>query len=131
LKKPHFYLSAFLLLTVSTAGYAHHSYYAIYDVENKVSIMGYLVRLEFRQPHIEIEVLVDGEDGEPALWFIESTSPQRWDRLVRDRQVADIGEVITVNGWPSRNGHAEMLLSSLDGDKGTIVVIDEVRQPRR
>lgn len=130
MKKSHLLLSA-ILFAVSTAGYAHHSYYAVYDVENKVSITGHLVRLEFRQPHIEMEVLVEGEDGEPALWFIESTSPQRWDRLVRDRQVADIGDVITVNGWPSRNGYDEMLLSSLDSRKGTIMVIDEVRQPRR
>jgi len=110
---------------------AHHSYYALYDVEQKIAITGTLVRFEFRQPHIEMEVLVEDSEGEVSLWFIESTSPKRWDRLVSTRQVARIGEVITLEGWPSRQGYDEMLLSRIDSHLGTTMVIDKVRQPRR
>lgn len=109
--------------------YAHHSY-AIYDIENKIQITGVLKRFEFGQPHIELELLVATEDGRTEHWLIESTSPQRWDRLGKPRQVASVGETVTIEGWPARNGRDEMLLSSIATANGKTVIIDRVRQRR-
>lgn len=124
-------LLAFILLPllVTLPVYAHHSY-AIYDIENKIQITGVLKRFEFGQPHIELELLVATEDGRTEHWLIESTSPQRWDRLGKPRQVASVGETVTIEGWPARNGRDEMLLSSIATANGKTVIIDRVRQRR-
>lgn len=57
-------------------------------------------------------------------------NPRRWDRSGNPRDVASVGEIVTILGWPARNGEDEMVLGTITSDRGTTVVIDEVRQRR-
>ena len=118
------------LLTVLTCAqvYAHHSF-AIYDIDNTIDRTGLLVRFEYRQPHIELELLVDNADGSTELWIIESASPQRWERMGLPRELAEIGDQVTITGWPARNGTPQMLLSAITTERGRTLVLDKVRQP--
>ncbi len=115
-------------LLFSVAASAHHSF-AIYDIDNRIDMSGVLTRLEFRQPHIVLDLEVIREDGSIALWAVESMSPGRWDRMGIPRDVAEVGEVVTLEGWPARNGERAMLLSAVTTARDRTLVIDRVRQP--
>jgi len=120
---------ALLCVAVCGQAAAHHSY-AIYDIDNKIARTGVLTRFDFSYPHIELELMVENASGDTVeIWTIESTSPQRWARMGKSRRIAEPGEIVTIEGWPARDGHDEMLLSSIATERGREVIIDSVRQP--
>ena len=127
--KSRIYLPACYLVMISTQVQAHHSF-AIYDIDNRIERTGVLTRLVFRTPHIQLEMQVTNDDGSTDTWQIESMNPARWDRAGLARDIASVGERITISGWPARNGKDEMLLSSIDAGRGRTVVLEEVRQQR-
>jgi hypothetical protein len=73
---------------------AHHSF-AIYDIDNKIQRTGLLTKFEFAQPHIQLVLVAELEDGSKETWEIES-----------------------------------MALSTIITERGTTVILEEVRQRR-
>ena len=114
-------------ILVCAQALAHHSF-AIYDIDNRISRTGVLTRFEYRQPHIELELLVERDDGSLELWSIESASPRRWEQMGLPREIAEPGEFVTIEGWPARDGRDEMLLSAITTERGRTIVTEEVRQ---
>ena len=57
-------------------------------------------------------------------------APRRWDRLNHSRDVARAGETVTILGWPARDGSDRMVLSTIITERGTTVILEEVRQRR-
>ena len=108
---------------------AHHSF-AIYDIDNKIQRAGVLTKFEFSQPHIQLVLEAEREDGSTETWEIESMAPRRWDRFNHPRDVAAAGETVTILGWPARDGSARMVLSTIITKQGTTVILEEVRQRR-
>jgi hypothetical protein len=45
------------------------------------------------------------------------------------RDIASVGEVVTLEGWPAKNGEHAMLLSAITTARDRTLVIDRVRQP--
>jgi hypothetical protein len=107
---------------------AHHSF-SIYEIDNRIDMAGVLTRIEFRQPHIVMELEIINDDGSIELWAIESMSPQRWDRMGISRNITKVGEVVTIEGWPARNGEKALLLSAITTERERTLVIDRIRQP--
>jgi hypothetical protein len=108
---------------------AHHSF-AVYDIDNKIQRTGVLTKFVFSNPHIQLILEVENDDGSKEIWKIESMNPGRWDRGGTPRDVASIGETVTILGWPARDGTDEMALSTVITERGTTVVLEEVRQRR-
>ena len=106
---------------------AHHSF-SIYDIDNKIERTGVLTEYRIVSPHILMEVEVLRPDGETETWEIETMQPQRWDREGKDREWVAVGDEVTIFGWPRRDGKDEMALSAIVGDKGKMVITEEVRQ---
>lgn len=127
--KSLFTLLAGLSALLSCPSQAHHSF-AIYDIDNKIERTGVLTKFVFSNPHIELVLEVEREDGAKETWIIESMNPGRWDRSGNPRDVASVGETVTILGWPARDGTDEMALSTIITDRGTTVVIEQVRQRR-
>ena len=117
-----------LLVLLSYSSQAHHSF-AIYDIDNKISRTGVLTKLEFSNPHIEMVLEVVNEDGSKETWDIESMNPRRWDSRGLARDVVEVGETVTIIGWPARNGKDNMTISVITTERGTTVIMDEVNQP--
>lgn len=112
---------------VATA-FAHHSF-AIYDIDNKIERTGVLTKMEYRNPHIQFVVEVTKKDGTKEIWDIESMNTGRWDSNVKKRDVAKIGETVTVLGWPARDGSDHMVLSAIISPSGgTTLVVERIRQ---
>jgi hypothetical protein len=120
-----------VLLTVAVCrqAVAHHSF-AVYDIDNKIERTGVLTKLAFTSPHIQLELVVENSDGSTQTWQIESMAPSRWDRSGKPRDIASVGETVTIQGWPARNGEDEMLLSAISTERGRMVIIDKVKQKR-
>jgi hypothetical protein len=108
---------------------AHHSF-AIYDIDNKIERTGTLTSFRFANPHIRLVLEVDRPDGSAETWDIESMNPARWDNFGHARDVASVGESVTLVGWPARDGSNEMVLSTITTARGTTVILDRVRQQR-
>jgi hypothetical protein len=113
----------------SGQSHAHHSF-AVYDIDNKIQRTGVLTKFSFSNPHIELVLEVERDDGSKETWKIESMNPGRWDRSGNPRDVASVGETVTILGWPARDGKDEMALSTIITDRGTTVIIEQVRQRR-
>ena len=109
--------------------HAHHSF-AIYDIDNRISRTGVLTLFEFSQPHIQLVLDATLEDGSKETWEIESMAPRRWDSFEHPRDVAAVGETVTILGWPARDGSNTMALSTIITERGTTVILEEVRQRR-
>ncbi len=108
---------------------AHHSF-AIYDIDNKIERTGVLTSFVFANPHIRLVLEVERDDGSTETWEIESMNPRRWDNFGHARDVASVGETVTILGWPARDGSNEMVLSTVITERGTTVILDRVRQRR-
>ena len=108
---------------------AHHSF-AGYDIDNKISRTGVLTKFEFRTPHVTLELEATLAEGTKETWEIESMAPRRWDSRDNDRDVARVGETVTILGWPARDGSDTMVLSTIITERGTTVILEEVRQGR-
>jgi len=123
-----------ILLAGLAAGFigeshAHHSF-AIYDIDNKIQRSGVLTLFEFSQPHIRLVLDATLEDGSKETWEIESMAPRRRDGFEHPRDVAEVGETVTILGWPARDGSDTMALSTIITERGTTVILEEVRQRR-
>ncbi len=115
-----------LALSAYGAANAHHSF-AIYDLENAVELTGTLKSFTFRNPHVILALEVEGE-AEPILWRVESMAPRRWDSEVAERDIATVGDTVTLKGWPRLNGEPEMALGTVTSPQGKTVVRDFIRQ---
>lgn len=108
---------------------AHHSF-AIYDIDNKIERTGVLTSFTFFNPHIRLVLEAQRDDGATDTWDIESMNPRRWDNFGHARDVASVGETVTILGWPARDGGTEMVLSTIVTERGTTVILERVRQRR-
>ncbi len=108
---------------------AHHSF-AGYDIDNKIRRTCVLTKFSFNAPHIQLVLEVENDDGTKETWKIESMNPRRWDNMGNRRDIAKVGETVTILGWPARNGKDEMVLGTIITERGKTVIIQNVRQPR-
>lgn len=116
-----------LLTAVPAASYAHHSF-SIYDLDDKVERTGVLTDFTFRNPHIMLELEVEVEDGSTEIWEIESMNPRRWDNAGHDRDVASVGETVTIIGWDAKSGRRDMALSAIVTERGKTIIVNRIRQ---
>ena len=129
MNRPTSVLVAALATGFLGVSHAHHSF-AIYDIDNKISRTGVLTLFEFSQPHIQLVLEATLDNGLKETWEIESMAPRRWDSFDHPRDVAEVGETVTILGWPARDGSDTMALSTIITERGTTVILEEVRQQR-
>ncbi len=97
-------LAAALLLSVGQAP-AHHSG-AIFDRSRTVTLEGTIVEYQFENPHVWIEVLVRGDEGDATQWSIEGEGRATMTRLGLGRTVINPGDEVTVRAHPLRDGRS-------------------------
>ena len=86
-----------------TGAAAHHSAVA-YDRDTTTVISGTVRRLNWRNPHVTLEVDVSDDNGETVTWRIEGNQPSSWIALGVDRDAIRVGAPIRVAVNPYRNG---------------------------
>jgi hypothetical protein len=85
------------------AAFAHHSFAAVFDGEQPVTLTGTVKDIEWTNPHFHFAIDVKGENGAVTQWRFEGYPPnmlvrQGW----RRDETLKPGDTITVEGWRAR-----------------------------
>lgn len=97
-------LPALLGLLLASQVLAHHSFAVFFDDSTTVTITGTVVEFRFLNPHGVIRLDVIDKNGAKQVWKAETNSPSILERRGWTRDSIKAGEVLTIDGWPSRDG---------------------------
>jgi hypothetical protein len=96
-------LWAALALGPSLAVTAHHSFSAEFDRDKPITLTGTITKLEWTNPHARIYIDVKGESGDVANWDFELGPPNGLMRQGWNRNSLRAGQLVTINGFLSRD----------------------------
>jgi hypothetical protein len=109
-------LFAFILLLcvsmISSPLLAHHSSSA-YDMKNPIDMKGVVTNMEWSNPHVFIYMDIKDDKGDVEQWRVEGNSPNMLFRAGWKREMIKVGDQLTVNGAPAKNGAKSLRLLSL------------------
>ena len=97
-------IAAFAFSISATAALAHHSFSAEFDVNKPIKLQGTVTRVQWINPHTWIYIDVKKPDGTTENWGIEAGTPNTLFRLGFTRDAVQVGTVIIVDGYESRDG---------------------------
>jgi hypothetical protein len=87
---------------------AHHSVAAGFDMDNSVTVVGTISRMEWRNPHARLSIDVKNAQGQMEewdVWFGSANSLMR--RGWRDGDLP-VGATVTVTGFRARDGSRQI-----------------------
>lgn len=100
---------------------AHHSGALFYEMGDRITLTGEVLRFNFRNPHAIVELLVKAEDGTGQRWTCETSAPSALRRRGWSQQSLVAGEVVTLEGVPARDGSLLMRITRVTKADGTEV----------
>lgn len=106
------------LAFVAVAASAHHSFAAFFDHEKSVSVHGKVTEFHFSNPHGMIAVEVTNPDGSKVTWKGETNSPSNMLRRGWTKESVKVGDVVTMEGWPARDGARYLRIREMKGPDG-------------
>lgn len=122
------FLGVLIGLTAAAAGAiagnmadAHHSFAVFFDEKNPVSITGTVKEFRFTNPHGTIVVAVTGKSGAVRDFRVETTAPVVLRRRGWNRRSLQAGQVITIDGWPARDGKPYLRLRAARDENGVAI----------
>ena len=83
---------------------AHHSFAVFFQTDKTIELTGVVTQFEFKNPHGLIRLTVKRADGGTEVWNAETNSPSILARRGWTKDTLQLGETITIQGWPARNG---------------------------
>lgn len=109
-----------LLLGAALPAFAHHSFAVFFDAERSVTVAGTVEAFRFSNPHGLITLKVV-RDGRQEQWKAETNSPSILERRGWTRDSIKVGESVTIEGWPARDGSNYLRVRSVRRADGTPV----------
>jgi hypothetical protein len=106
-------IALLILVLLSRAAAAHHSFAAQYDGSKAIRLSGTLVKVEWTNPHIYFYIDVKGADGTVANWAIEGGAPNTLYRNGWRKDSVQAGNEVTVDGWLAKSGAKLANMSSV------------------
>lgn len=116
------YLIAAVLLFLSGQSLAHHSFAVHFVPEGLVEITGIVESFRFSNPHGVLTFKQTLPDGSAAEWRAETNSPNVLRRRGWSRDSIKPGEVVTVTGYPARDGTPYMRIEKVAFADGRVLV---------
>jgi Family of unknown function (DUF6152) len=99
------FLFAFALSGFAVPLVAHHSVAAEFDLHKQIKLIGVLRRVEWGNPHTLLFIDVKDAGGDKtASWALELPSRNVLERLGWNRDPFKAGIVLTVEGYPAKDG---------------------------
>jgi hypothetical protein len=93
-----------MMLALTRAAGAHHSFSAEFDATRQVTLEGQVVMMEWVNPHSWLHIDVKKPDGSVERWKIEGGSPSVLMRLGWNRNSLPAGTKVTVVGFQAKDG---------------------------
>src|SRR6478736_103520 len=88
---------------LTRAATAHHST-AEFDYTRQVTIKGTVKEVQWTNPHSYIQLITDGDAGQKIQWSVEIGSPSLNINMGWRKNSVKVGDVVTMNLSPARNG---------------------------
>jgi hypothetical protein len=82
---------------------AHHGN-AAYDDKNPITIKGTVTEFEWTNPHAQIYLDVKDDKGNIVHWSVETYSPGKLVRAGWSRDSVKVGDQVSINLIPAKNG---------------------------
>jgi hypothetical protein len=101
----HKSLSLALLFAASLAAVpalSHHSFAAVYDSDQEVTIEGKVVQFQYRNPHSVLHVLAKDSSGTEKRYAIEWQGATQLGAAGISAQTVHPGDPVIVTGYPGR-----------------------------
>lgn len=112
-------LIAALLLPMAWGANAHHST-AEFDYTKTLTIEGVVKEVQWTNPHSYLQVLVSTDDSaEPEQWSIEIGSPAINSRMGWRKDSVKVGDKVSMEIAPARNGTPYGTLRVLTKEDGS------------
>ena len=100
------------------AAQAHHSFAAFFDPDKSVTVTGTVTEFRFTNPHGMIAVNVKKPDGSFVEWRAETNAPVVLVQRGWSKDSIKPGMVVTIDGWPSRDGRNYMRMRAVKDASG-------------
>ena len=100
---------------------AHHSFAVFFDDTKTIELTGSVTEFRFSNPHAIISLEVKTPAGAVEEWKAETNAVTLLKRRGWTKDSLKPGEVVTVNGWPSRDGANYMRMRTIKKADGTIL----------
>ncbi len=100
--KAGFLIVGFLLSVVAAS--AHHAFNAEYDASKSMRWAGTVTKVEWTNPHARFYIDVRNESGTVTNWNFEMGSPVQLRRQGWTRDSLKVGDQVTVDGYPAKDG---------------------------
>src|SRR3990167_7384661 len=121
MRKPIIGIALFMSLVANGGAFAHHSFAAVFDGEQLITVTGNVTSVEWANPHFHFSLDVPGENGAVTRWRFEGYPPNMLVRQGWQRNVTlTPGATVTVMGWVARsepNLGAARFVTFADGRK--------------
>ena len=116
---PYAALAALLLTATPLA--AHHSFAVYFDEAKTITVTGEVTEFHFRNPHGTIGLTTTEAEGQEAgeVWKAETNAPVILRRRGWAPDSLKAGDVVTVTGWPARDGTNYMRMQQVTHADGT------------
>ena len=108
------------LLLAATSALAHHSNSA-FDPEKVVVLKGTVTQWKWTNPHVWIFLSVDDGKAGKVEWEIEGRPPGVLSRAGWSRTIFKVGDTITVDFSPARDGSRSGLATRVTLADGTVL----------
>src|SRR5436853_7114006 len=96
--------AAVILLLTASSAWTHHSFAAEYDSTKQITVKGSVAKVAWVNPHAYVYIDVKDESGKVTTWAFESLSPNALARQGWSRDSLKVGEQVTVDGYPAKDG---------------------------
>lgn len=111
-----------LLIAIATApAAAHHSFAVYFDDQTMIEVTGRVTGFRFTNPHAIISFTVENAKGQIEPWRAETNAVTLLRRRGWTKDSLTVGEIITVEGWRSRDGSRYMRMRTVKRADGTVL----------
>ena len=94
--------SGVLALGAAVSASAHHSFSAIYDMNQPITVQGVIVNVRLTNPHSWFYLDVKNEAGEVERWAFEAGTPSGMIRNGSKPDIIKAGAEVTITGFRGR-----------------------------
>lgn len=117
----HACLAAVLLVLLTGGVAGHHSFAVYFDDTKSIAVSGSVTSFKFTNPHAIIELTAKGPNGRTETWRGETNAVTLLRRRGWTAESLRAGDVITIEGWPARDGSNYMRVRRVLRADGTVL----------